>query len=69
MINLSEPKRGRGIPKDEHKIIRTAWRVKDPDDKHCYESIPDPKSKTAKQILKKHVHDKDELDDIEKDTT
>lgn len=69
MVKLVEHKRGRGIPKDEHKIIRTAWRIKDLDDKHCYDSIPNPKSKVAKQIIKKHVYDKDKLHDVEKDTT
>ena len=60
MINLDINKpRGRGIPRGEHKIIRTAWRLKDPDDKHCYDSIPEPKNKIAKEIIKKHVHDKE----------
>ena len=55
MFKLETPKkRGRGIPKGEHKIIRTAWRTQDTKDMDCYNKISNV-AKTKKMNNHKFV--------------
>jgi len=70
MINLVEQKRGRGIPKDKHKIIRTAWRKSDSDDMNCYhtiEKVADTRKVKKNNLVKNFL--KNRIDDIEREAT